>query len=140
MPKNITRRNFNRNVGLFTSLLMTSSGKAFGESKSLSIINPLRKKPFDLKTFMRYGVEHIYNGAIDKRYNYMPFVRFYLTDNPTNAVHISWGCPHMIGRFADALAAVYPIIKFESDENADRACHRILYWILGRGNWREREG
>jgi len=100
------------------------------EQQNVPVLNPLRRTESDLRPFMRLGIEHIYNGAVDRRFNCMPFVRFNLTDPPTWARHIEWGCPHMVGRFVDALAMCAEVFDFEADPVADRAFRKYLHDCL----------
>ena len=94
------------------------------------VLNPLRKTTSDLRPFMRHGINHIYNGATDSRYHYMPFVRFNMTDSPTWAKHIEWGCPHMVGRFADALAVCDTVLPVPVNEDAVGAFRNYLHTTL----------
>ena len=91
-----------------------------------SRLNPLRLQPVDLRTHIRLGVNHIYEGAIDARQQYMPFVRFNLTQAPTWARHEYWGCPHMVGRFLDALAVSSEVIDIPPHDEADNALRDLL--------------
>ena len=130
MPDSITRRAFNLSAGIVASSLFLGRIRQSGAASIPFILNPERQEHSDLRKFMTHGIGHIYNGAIDRRYNCMPFVRFNLNDSAPNAIHIPWGCPHMVGRFSDALAVCAPIIKFEADNEADSAFRKYLHDCL----------
>lgn len=89
-------------------------------------LNNLRLQAVDLRTFIRLGVNHLYNGAIDRRRQCLPFVRFNLTNAPAWARHEYWGSPHMVGRFLDALAISSRVIDLSPDEDADNALRKLL--------------
>jgi len=93
-------------------------------------LNDLRLKAIDLRQFIRLGVEHIYNGAINRRRACLPLVRFGLTESPPWARHEYWGSPHMVGRFLDALAVSAPIIDMPDDEEADDGLRKLLFACL----------
>ncbi len=127
MSWNISRRDFTRICSGFLASSLMLKNKTQAAEKPLGVLNPRRMKASDFRLFMRIGLDHIYNGAIDRRHNCMPFVRFNLTEPPTWAKHIDWGCPHMVGRFLDALAVCSTVIDFEPDEEADSAFKKYTH-------------
>lgn len=130
MNEKTSRRTFAKTLGcVVVSSLAVPVTFTEGEAGK-HVLNPLRYRDVDLRTFMTYGVEHIYHGAIDRRYNCLPFVRFNLTDPPTWAKHIDWGCPHMVGRFVDALAVTATVCTFEPDDEANAAFRGYLHDCL----------
>ncbi len=76
------------------------------------------------------AVEHIYHGAVDRRRGYLPVVRFDLTESPPCAQHSSWGSPHMVGRFIDALAVSAPIVSVPADMEVLSGLRRLLFASL----------
>ena len=54
-------------------------------------LNDRRLKAVDLKQAIRLGVEHIYQGAINRKRGCLPLVRFGLTESPPWARHEYWG-------------------------------------------------
>ena len=104
------------------------SNSAFSDiDLTKSRLNPLRLRAVDLRTAIRLGVNHIYVGALDRRQRCMPFVPFNLTEAPTGAQHAYWGCPHMVGRFLDALAVSSEVIDIPPDKEADHALRDLLH-------------
>lgn len=93
-------------------------------------LNPWRLEPVDLRRFMRLGVNHILEGAINRRRGCLPFVRFNLTDPPTWGRHEYWGSPHMVGRFLDALALCADIVDVPDDEEAISGLRKLLHDCL----------
>lgn len=90
-------------------------------------LNPWRLEPIDLRRFMRLGVEHIYQGAIDRQRGCSPFVCMNLTEPTTGATHVFWGSPHMVGRFLDALAVTADLIDVPADEEAINGLRTLLH-------------
>jgi len=79
---------------------------------------------------MRLGIEHIYQGAVDRRRGCLPFVRFNLTESPTWARHEWWGSPHMVGRFLDALALTAEMVDVPADEEVIDGLRALLHGSL----------
>ena len=93
-------------------------------------LNDLRRKAIDLRQAIRLGVEHICNGAVNRRRGCLPLVRFNLTESPAWARHEYWGSPHMVGRFLDALAVSAPVIDRPADEEVVEGLRRLLHDCL----------
>ncbi len=91
------------------------------------VLNPWRLEPVDLRRFIKLGVQHIYEGAIDRRRGCLPFVRFNLTEPPTWCNHEYWGSPHMVGRFLDALALCRTTVEMPDDDDAVVGLTKLLH-------------
>jgi len=90
-------------------------------------LNPLRLRDGDLRNYIRCGVDHIYRGAIDDRQGWLPFSGFNLTGSAAGAHHGVGGCPHVVGRFLDALAQSSEIVAIPPDEEADNGLRILLH-------------
>jgi len=99
-------------------------------SSALVRLNDSRLSSIDLRQSIRLAVEHIYNGAVDKRKGCLPFVTFELTAKPPYAEHIAWGSPHMVGRFLDALAVSALIVKVPVDNQVVDGLQQLLFSSL----------
>ena len=90
-------------------------------------LNPWRLEDADLRSYMRLGVQHIYQSAINRSRGCLPYVRFNLTEEPTWARHEYWGSPHMVGRFLDALAVCSRILDLPEDQEAVDGLQQLLH-------------
>jgi hypothetical protein len=117
-------------VGSLTAAETPSDREPDASASNPPRLNPWRLEPIDLRRFMRLGVEHIYQGAVDRRRGCMPFVRFNLTDPPTWSRHEFWGTPHMVGRFLDALAVNAEITTISPDEEVLGGLRTLLHGSL----------
>lgn len=93
-------------------------------------LNDLRLKATDMRQSIRLGVEHICQGAVNRRRGCLPLVRFNLTESPAWARHEYWGSPHMVGRFLDALAVSAPILDLPADEEVVEGLRQLLHECL----------
>ncbi len=93
-------------------------------------LNPWRLQPVDLRRFIRLGVEHIYQGTLNRRQGCLPFFRFNLTNPPTWSRHEYWAVVHVAGRFLDALAVSSSVLSFKQDPKADQALRQFLHTSL----------
>ncbi len=93
-------------------------------------LNDLRLKAIDLRLPIRLGVEHIYQGATNRRRGCLPLVRWNLTQSPAWARHEYWSSPHVVGRFLDALAVSAAIIDLPADEEVVEGLRQLLHDCL----------
>lgn len=126
----------NRTAVAQTGAAKTKAGKAesSGPESSLLkgkvVLNPWRLQAVDLRRFMRLGVEHIGQGAVDRRRGCLPLVRFYLTEKPARAAHEYWSSPHMVGRFLDALAVTAEVVDAPIDDELINGLRTLLHASL----------
>jgi len=88
MSSTLSRRDFTELAGLFLASFLVDSGSLSVRGAMKKVLNPFRLDAVDLCPFMKHGIDHIYTGAIDRRYFCHPFGRFNLTDPPTCAIHL----------------------------------------------------
>ena len=128
-----SRRAFLRQSGLAAGAMCLTPhdvavGAAGGDARQT--LNPWRLEPVDLRRFIRLGVEHIYQGAVNQRRECLPFLRFNLTSPPTWARHEYWSSPHMTGRFLDALALCADVVDVPHDEEVIDGLRKLLHDCL----------
>ncbi len=90
-------------------------------------LNQLRLSAVDLRNHIRLGIRHIYHCTIDHPRRCMPLASFNLLEPPVNAWHEGGGCPHLSGRFLDALAVSSTIVDLPVNPQIDEGLAWYVY-------------